>query len=28
VAAYTWKAIPYNVPFLDDERHLLIIRPL
>jgi 16S rRNA (guanine527-N7)-methyltransferase len=28
VAAYTWKAIPYNVPFLDDERHLLIIKPL
>jgi 16S rRNA (guanine527-N7)-methyltransferase len=27
VAAYTWKAIPYNVPFLDDERHLLVIRP-
>jgi 16S rRNA (guanine527-N7)-methyltransferase len=22
-----WEAIPYIVPFLDEERHLLIIRP-
>jgi 16S rRNA (guanine527-N7)-methyltransferase len=27
-AACKWEAVPYNVPFLDDERHLLIIRPL
>jgi 16S rRNA (guanine527-N7)-methyltransferase len=27
-AACTWEAVPYDVPFLDDERHLLIIRPL
>jgi 16S rRNA (guanine527-N7)-methyltransferase len=26
-AACIWEAVPYNVPFLDDERHLLIIRP-
>jgi 16S rRNA (guanine527-N7)-methyltransferase len=26
-AACIWEAAPYNVPFLDDERHLLIIRP-
>jgi 16S rRNA (guanine527-N7)-methyltransferase len=26
-AACTWEAVPYDVPFLDDERHLLIIRP-
>jgi len=24
--AYQWEAIPYNVPFLEEERHLLVIR--
>jgi 16S rRNA (guanine527-N7)-methyltransferase len=27
-AACIWEAVPYDVPFLDDERNLLIIRPL
>jgi 16S rRNA (guanine527-N7)-methyltransferase len=26
--SFTWEAVPYEVPFLDEERHLLIIKPL
>jgi 16S rRNA (guanine527-N7)-methyltransferase len=26
-AECTWEAVSYDAPFLDDERHLLIIRP-
>jgi 16S rRNA (guanine527-N7)-methyltransferase len=25
---FAWEAVSYDVPFIDDERHLLIIKPL
>jgi hypothetical protein len=26
-AGVKWEAIPVNVPFLDEERHLVLIEP-